>query len=425
MNSTFELAEIFNDNMVFQSGKPIKIFGKCKKNLDMRFKLLDNEIKFKTDSNTFMVEFPAIEDRETSFSFTVETKKEEITVYNCVIGDVYLFLGGMNISMTLADSFHNQDYDFLSLRFFTEKTDNYEWVVADKSNFETFGALAYLFSKGMHEIIKTPIGIINCTHKGSRIFSWMSNSDIKSNKEIKMITDKYSDETRMPLYRMVKEKVVPFQIKAIIFYQGENDYPYYSIYENALRMIIKSLRFDFNDLKLPFILIQIAGYDHPDADDYNISMIRIAQSNITSEKDNIYLVSAIDFGDPEDINPKDKHLVAKRLTNLVLEKLYHIGKNTISPQYFSYQEYPDYIMILTKDNYLNLVSKSGQYLGFTYTVDGKDFQTLKDITIRHNMILIQKNQDMKEIRYAMKKYPTCDIVTTNDLPLLPFYIKLY
>lgn len=425
MRKSFELAEIFNDNMVFQQGKPIKIFGKCAKKQEITIKLLDQEIVIKTKFDNFMVEFPAMDYRETAFSFSLSTKKEKVTIYNCVIGDVYLFLGGMNISMPLADSYHNQDYDIQSVRFFTKKEEDYDWFISGKDNFETFSALGYLFAKGMHELIKTPIGIINCTHIDSRIFSWMSNSDIEANKEIKLLTSKYASKDRYPLYGLLKTKVVPHAIKAIIFYQGENDYPYYSIYEYALRSIIKCLRLDFNDLKLPFFIIQIAGYNHPEADDYSVSKIRLAQARISSDKDEVYLVSAIDFGDSQDINPKDKHLVARRLSNLVLEKIYKIGKNNTAPTYFSYQLFPDYISILTEGNFLNLLSKSGQYLGFTYTENGTDFYPLTNVKIENNRIIIKKDKDYKEIRYAMKKFPICDIITSNNLPLLPFYIKFY
>lgn len=422
MKSSFVLAEIFTDNMVFQTGKPIRVFGKCKRKIDLHFKLLDKEISIKTDSDEFFVEFPPMETQNQAFSLTVSSKKDKQTLYNCLLGDVYLFLGGTNISMSLSDSYHHYDYDNLNIRFFN-CADNNTWNLSEKSNFETFSALAYLFAKGMHEVIQTPIGIITNTHNDAKIFSWMSKSDIESNREYKLLNDKINHKEQLPLYTTLKEKVIPFSLKAVILYQGENDYPYYSIYENALKTIIKCARFDLRDMKLPFFIIQIAGYNHPNADDYSTSMIRIAQAKAVVDKDDTYLVSAIDFGDPQEINPKDKHLVAKRLSNLVLEKLFKIGKNNTSPTFFSYQVFPDKIIVLTQNNYLNLVSKSNQSLGFFYSENGIDFLPLTGVTVSNNMIVIPKICDYKEIRYAMRKYPACDIVTTNGLPLLPFQIK--
>jgi hypothetical protein len=39
-------------------------------------------------------------------------------------------------------------------------------------------------------------------------------------------------------------------------------------------------------------------------------------------------------------------------------------------------------------------------------------------------IIIKDLPDAKEIRYAYQKFPFCDIYTTNELPLLPFRIKV-
>jgi len=56
MKTYFELAPIFTDNVVFQADKPIKIFGKCKKNIEMTFKLLDNEFCIRTKEENFLIE---------------------------------------------------------------------------------------------------------------------------------------------------------------------------------------------------------------------------------------------------------------------------------------------------------------------------------------------------------------------------------
>mgnify|MGYP001163434223 CR=1 FL=1 len=424
MKSNFELADIFSDNIVFQAGLPIKIFGKCKKNIEIQIDFLGQQFNIKTKDESFLVELPAIEERKSSFSFTIKSKKQEQTIYNCQIGDVYLFIGGMNVSMPLEEGFYNQEYDMLDLRFFSCDASSYSWKIADKTNYTSFSAVAYLFAKNIHNISQSAIGIINCTSPNSRIFSWMNISDIRSNKEIKQITDKYSSSDRIPLYSVMKEKIIPHQIKSVIIYQGENDYPYYNVFENCLKLIIKCLRLDFNCLTLPFFVIQIAGYNHPDADDFSVSMIRIAQAKVASVKDSVYLVSAIDIGSENDIFPKDKHLLAKRLADTVLEKLYRIGKNNISPSFFSHTVYPNKVTILIKDNYLNLVSRSGQHLGFSYTENGVDFKSLKSVSIANNIIEINLDKDAKEIRYAMKKYPTCDIFSSNGLPLLPFRVKL-
>jgi sialate O-acetylesterase len=424
MKNYFTLAPVFTDNMVFQVNKPIKIFGTCKKNIEIIVKLLDQEVAFKTKSEVFMIELEAIPLQDSAFSVTISAKKQKEVLYNCVIGDVYLFLGGMNISMPLRNSFHEEDYCDYNVRFYDTLKDDDNWRVSGKSNFEDLSALSYLFAKNLHETVKSPIGIITCTHNDAKIFSWMSLSDIDSNKEIKHITSTFQDIEKVPMYSLMKRKIIPLCLKAVVIYQGENDYSYYSIYEYALKTIIKCLRFDYNDIKLPFVIIQIAGYNHPEADDYSLSMIRVSQASVLDDRNYVYLVSAVDLGEIDSINPKKKLVLSKRLANLVLEKMFKIGKNMSSPIFYSYQVNPKAIYIYTQNNYLNLVSRSNQYLGFSYSENGSDFFPVIKVSITNNQIIISHDKPIKEIRYGMKKYPVCDIYSSNSLPLLPFNIKL-
>jgi hypothetical protein len=425
MKNYFELAPIFTDNLVFQIGKPIRIFGKCIKNSDIKVTVLDQEIRFKSKTERFLVEFKAIPLQDTAFSITVTCKKQIQVLYNCVMGDVYLFMGGINASLQLIESYHDEDFCDYNIRFYDSINGNNKWHVSGKTTIERISALAYLFSKNIHLNIKSPIGIITLTHENARIFSWMSNSDINNHQEILTLTSKLSNDEKIPLYSKLKSDLLPYSLKAVIFYQGENDYAYYSVYEDALKLIFKCLRLDFKDISLPFIIVQIAGYDHPEADDFSLSMIRIAQANVMDERNQIYLVSAIDFGNKSEVAVKDKQLLANRLANCVLDKLFKIGKNTNSPTFYSYQRNEKYIYIYTQSNYLNLVSKSNKNLGFYYTVNGTDFLVINDVSLRNNQIIISNKLDIKEIRYAMKKYPVCDIYTSNNLPLLPFRIKFY
>lgn len=424
LKNNFELADIFSDNMVFQVDKPLKIFGKCKKNIEINISFLNQQTKIKTTSNTFSVEFPSLPEETPAFSITISSKKQVVNLYNCLMGDVYLFFGGINMSMTLEESHNEREFDELDVRVFSCEDEQTSWEKAEKNNFTNFSALSYLFAKNIHEVIQRPIGIIACNHRESRIFSWMSMTDILSSPEMIRITNNLRKEEKLPLYTGIKTKIVPHAIKALVFYQGEDDYPYCHVFEDALKSVIKALRFDFEDIQLPCFVIQIAGYNHPFADDESVSLIRIAQANIANDKSQVYLVSAMDFGERELINYQNKHLIAKRLANLALEKIYKIGKNNESPRYFSHQVFSDYIKIFTRGNFLNLLSTSNQFLGFTCSENGSDFKPITDVKIINNQIVVPRTEKTTDICYAIKKYPSSDIKSANGLPLLPFWIKI-
>lgn len=439
MKKQFTLAPIFRDNMVFQTGKPIRLFGTCKKGVQITVEFLDQALCFKTKSDRFFIELDPISPQKKGFSFTISTKKQIETIYNCLVGDVYFFAGGKNMYMPLKDTYHEDDIEDHNIRFldlkqnFDEQFDTTEvakWSICGKESFESYSALGYLFAKQIVSKIDIPIGIISCNHPDSTIFSWLSNQDIITHLGVheyltkKHNTDEYDQLHVSKLYDNLVEPILPFPMNAIIFYQGESDYKHHDVYEAAIIRIIKSYRMNFKDDELPFIITQIAGYEYPESKDEDIHAIREVQSALMDEHNKIYIVSAIDLGEEDNICPKDKLQLSIRLSNVALEKFYKIGKNSISPTFYSYRVQQDGIVIYTQNNYLNLVSHSNQYLGFSYSFNGRDFFDAKNIEIMNNRIIIKEEGKIKEIRYAFKKFPFCDIYTTNELPLLPFRIKL-
>lgn len=180
----------------------------------------------------------------------------------------------------------------------------------------------------------------------------------------------------------------------------------------------------FKTKKLPYVIVQLAGYNYPNISDECIAHIRHSQTCLADDVKKIFIASAIDVGDADNLVLRNKTLIAKRIANVILEKIHGLAKNSISPAYYSYKKEEDGITIFTKNNFLNLKSKSGRNLGFLASKDGIDFYELKTVNILSNRIIIKRIHNVQEIRYAYESFPACDIYTTNDLPLLPFKIKL-
>jgi sialate O-acetylesterase len=424
--------------MVFQSGKPLRFFGTCKKGVQITIEFLDQEVTFKTKSTEFLVELDPVQVVDKGFSFSIYTKKQIETIYNCLFGDVYFFVGGKNVYMPLKETYHEDDYDNCDVRFIDLKkgldsdynfTNEVDWNLCGKRSMDDYSALGYLFAKYLHTHIDIPLGIISCNHHDSTVFSFLGKVDTDTHLGISSFLSSLDESIINDLhvnrlFDSLIEPIIPFSMKTIVFYQGESDYSHYDLFEAAIIRVIKSYRIHFKDTDLPFIITQLAGYNYPYALDEQIGVIRDVQSSLMDESKKIYVVSAIDLGDENHVCPKDKLVLAKRLTNIALEKFYKVGKNSISPSFYSYRMQQDGIVIYTQNNYLNLVSHSNQFLGFTYSKNGKDFYDVKNVEIMNNRIIIKDTENVKEIRYAYKKYPFCDIYTTNELPLLPFRIKL-
>ncbi|MFA5696905.1 MAG: hypothetical protein WC888_00570 [Candidatus Izemoplasmatales bacterium] len=138
------------------------------------------------------------------------------------------------------------------------------------------------------------------------------------------------------------------------------------------------------------------------------------------------MTTAADLGEENYLCPREKTVLANRLASVVLEKIYHCGKNTMAPALFSYRCVEGNIIIYTEYNNLNLVSRSKRNLGFKITKDEITFENVETdhIELSGNQIIIKDVKNIKEIRYNFTNFPHLDIYSTNDLPLLPFRIKI-
>ncbi len=166
MKKHFTLSPVFSDNMIFQADKPIRIFGQCKKGIEINVSFLDQTRKLKTTSETFLFELEPVSYRDKGFSFTVFTKKQEQTIYQCVVGDIYLVVGGLNVSMPLKDSYHQADYHEKNVRYLDlnkyyqtagELKNNHGWKISGIDNLENFSAMSYVIGKQLHSVVKVPI----------------------------------------------------------------------------------------------------------------------------------------------------------------------------------------------------------------------------------------------------------------------------
>lgn len=439
MKKQFSLAPIFKDSMVFQANKPIRIFGACKKNIDLEIDFLHQHQQIRTKGTSFIFELNPEAINEEGFSFTIKSKKQSQTFYNCLIGDVFLLIGGLNAALPLNKSYHEDDINKPHIRLLTasmslDENQSFDgemtWQICGRQDLGQTSALSHEIARQLSSYITTPIGIISVTKPDATIFSWMSLQDINTHLDIHRFISEHIKTNQKSLhaslmYEEIINKIHPFSLAAIILYQGEHDGRHDHLYQAAMQRIIKTYRKSFDDRYLDFILIQLAGFTYPNFGTLQVTHIRDIQSHLQDQANHINIVTAIDLGEEKQLILREKYKLSKRIAHSIREHIHKADKNSIPPMFYSYQKQGNNLLLFTKNNYLNLVSKSGRCLGFYGSEDGEHFRQLTNIEIMNNRILIKGIEGIVEIRYAYDKYPTCDIFTTNDLPLLPFRIEIH
>lgn len=360
-----------------------------------------------------------------------------------------------------------------------------KWDEATKKSEELFSAIGYMIGRDISLKYDIPVGIISCNMGDTTIYSWLSKGAIENQKELKPYLDDYnswqdryssfkeyddyykkqvpklmdfyglldkyraegysSDEVyckayeRIPdpylpmgpknqnrpsgCYETMLETIIPYSNKCIIYYQGENDVSRPDIYRVAIQKMIEDWRHAFRD-SLPFINCQLAGHEYSDTPGYQVAKLRDAQASVLDLEKKQYVVTAVDYGEKSNIHPLNKTVVAKRIFNVIDEFIYLDNKNSLSPMIDSFKIIDNVLQVKTKYNKLDLVIKNQEDNGF-YAIDFDGYKhLLKEIKIDGTDILIAIEPSYNEIMYAYDGFPQLSIYTENDLPVLPFHIKL-
>jgi sialate O-acetylesterase len=129
------------------------------------------------------------------------------------------------------------------------------------------------------------------------------------------------------LYNGMINPLVPFAIKGVIWYQGENNSGRAYQYRKAFPLMINDWRQRWGQGNFPFYFVQLSSFSANNGDSKKGSTwaeLREAQT-MTLTLPNTGMATTVDIGDSKDIHPRNKQDVGVRLAAIALNKNY--GKN--------------------------------------------------------------------------------------------------
>ena len=131
------------------------------------------------------------------------------------------------------------------------------------------------------------------------------------------------------LYDSMIHPLIPYAVRGVIWYQGEENASTLSSarsYQKRLESMINDWRYRWGQGDFPFLQVQLANYNAAREGDFRSdspwAYLRDAQRLICEKKQNVFMVSAIDCGEPDDIHPQDKKTVGMRLAFSALHHVY-------------------------------------------------------------------------------------------------------
>ncbi len=196
-NAEIWLPRFFADHMILQRDIEIPVWGKSQPGSEITVTLYNTSVQTKANENgEWNVHLPQMQ-AGGPFQMTISSNgNDKITINDVLIGDVWLASGQSNMEWRVKEAANAKEEisnaNYPKIRFFiVPHKKNYkvendvsggEWQICDSTAVKEFSAVAYYFSRKIHQDINVPVGIIQSTWGGSPVEAWTSKEMLLSSE---------------------------------------------------------------------------------------------------------------------------------------------------------------------------------------------------------------------------------------------------
>ncbi len=474
-----KLPAIISDNMVLQEESKANVWGWAEPGEKVSVKFADKTAEAAADAEgKWNVRFeelkPGVEGDMTIAG------KNTITVKNVIVGEVWVCSGQSNMEFTVRGTMNAAEEiaaaKFPAIRCFTvRKSAQLEpqvdcvgkWEVCTPETVPGFTAVGYFFGRQLHQNMKVPVGLIHTSWGGTPAEYWTPTEVLTADPAFKPILDSWekakadypkaketydqaladwkvvaekakADGTKPPrapnaprggdaiggpgsLYNGMVAPILPYTIQGGTWYQGESNASRATEYARLFPTMIVSWRRAWG-AEFPFLFVQLANFmarkEAPGESQW--AELREAQL-MTLELPHTGMAVAIDVGEAEDIHPKNKQEVGRRLA-LAAEATVYFRETEYSGPIFSGSQEEEGKIRLSFRNAVGMKAADGERLkGFAIAGADKKF-VWADAEIQGDHLVVSSPQVAKPVavRYAWADNPECNLVNGVGLPASPF-----
>lgn len=337
------------------------------------------------------------------------TGMNRIELSNILIGEVWLVSGQSNMQWRLPESTGGQaaaaSADSPNIRLFNVSREVAfkrkvaklgEWAACTPESVKDFSAAGYYFGVSLQKELNVPVGLINSSYGGSQAEAWTPVAYLNASPDLKPTVDRTlvwaaeREKVRVDYAAAIKkwredqekakaagarpspspgvpdalrdyriassiydgmiEPLIPFAIRGAAWYQGESNEARAEQYGLLLPTMIRAWRERWGQGDFPFGIIQLPNYRSvkPEPEESAWSFIREAQRQTAIGGKDIGLIVTIDIGEANDIHPKNKVDVGRRMLAWALKDVY--GRKAVTSPTLKKTEIKGGRIILTFDD---------------------------------------------------------------------------
>lgn len=441
------LPEILSDGMVLQQNSKIKIWGKSEGGKTVRINTswsgdAGTAVADKDGNWLILIKTPEASFKPQSISIT---DGEEVVLNNILIGEVWLASGQSNMEMPLNGFWNNpieganeviaNSAQYSSIRFVTiPRVQSFEpletaegkWQVCSPSTAAGFSATAFFFAESLHKALNVPIGIIVSSWGGSKVEAWTNREILEIYPDVNLDEETVNSINPMSrpllMYNGMIHPITNYKVNGFIWYQGESNVGAHEVYPERLNNMVTLWRERWGDSEIPFYYAEIAPFDYGEGD--WAAYLREAQydaQNIISNSGMISTNDLVEDYERNNIHPKNKTDVGKRLAYMALNRKYgfeHVEAN--GPEFDSMEIVGDRAVISFKYAH-NGYNRTNGIEGFE--IAGEDGVFLPAQAVVNHLKVEVFNENISNpvaVRYCFRNFKTGNLANTRGLPVVPF-----
>lgn len=479
VTQALKLPAVFGDNMVLQRGMKAPVWGWATPGDKVTVSIAGQKKTTRVDEGgQWTLKLDALK-AGGPLEMTITSASGTVTYKNVLVGEVWVCSGQSNMEWILKNT-QNAEQAIAAagnpkIRLFTVKKAKADkpltdvtgnWQECTPATAAEFSAVGYYFGRDVQMALDVPVGLIHTSWGGTPVEAWTSESVQKADPATAVVFETYARQMkdyekamadykvkqaayaqekakaaaegkpvpqapRAPwapwqpasLYNAMVAPIVHYGIAGAIWYQGESNAGAALRYGKQFPAMIQNWRDAWGQGDFPFLYVQLANYmareNQPTDPDW--AWLRESQTKTLSVR-NTGMAVIIDIGEANDIHPRNKADVGKRLALAAQHVAY--GKKLVysGPMYDSMKVEGNKIRLKFKHVGGGLIAKDGPVLkGFAIAGEDRKF-TWANAKIEGDSVVVWSDtlSQPVAVRYAWANNPECNLYNKEGLPASPF-----
>jgi sialate O-acetylesterase len=432
------LPHIFSSHMVLQRNANVKLFGWADPNEAFSISTSWDGKKYavKTGNDAKWLLEITTPGAGGPYIIRLGGENNTIELKDVLLGEVWLCSGQSNMEWSANSGIDNAKQEIANannpnIRLFTvakrtattEQEDVHgQWNVCTPEHMADFSAVAYFFAKRLQDEMNIPIGLIDSSWGASAAEVWTPEHVFQEYPELvehhkKIKENPWVTTERSALYNAMIAPLRKFSISGVLWYQGESNTANAETYGQLFTEIISSWRNGWQK-DFPFYFVQIAPYKY---DEPRVGAIVRNQQRRSLVLENTAMVVTSDIGNVNDIHPKNKQGVGRRLANIALKEHYGLFSKEVHGPLFKKMVVDGKEVALYFDHAEGLHFTGKQKTDFEVAGDDGIFYPAM-AKVKENIIWLQSKMvdAPKKVRFAWANTATPNLFNGVDLPTSTF-----